>query len=127
MPRKRKTGGKRGRPTKYNPEICDKVPSMFANGESQNEVAAALEIDRDTFKEWKKTHPEFKRAVDMGLELSEAWWERLGRAGSTGKINVNATLWIFNMKNRFGWKDKSEIDGHGITLVIDKETQKALN
>jgi hypothetical protein len=126
---KNKTNAKnqKGRPSKYTADICERIPEMFTNGESQNEVAAGLGIDRDTFKEWKKKYPEFKKAVSLGLERSEAWWEKLGRAGATGKISINAPVWIFNMKNRFKWKDKSEIETQGITLVIDKDTAKALN
>ncbi len=30
-------------------------------------------------------------------------------AGMTGKVpGFNATIWIFNMKNRHGWADKTE-------------------
>lgn len=27
-----------------------------------------------------------------------------------GSKSLNSTVWIFNMKNRFGWRDKQEIE-----------------
>lgn len=37
-------------------------------------------------------------------------WEQIGRLGALGRIpNFNASSWIFNVKNRLGWKDKSEM------------------
>ena len=37
-------------------------------------------------------------------------WEQMGMAGAAGKLkNFNPSAWIFNMKNRLGWKDRQEI------------------
>lgn len=94
--------------SKYNPKICKTLPSMFKNGESIIEVAKALGICRQTFYDWSNKYPEFKAAVDEGLSLSEAWWCTLGRAGAMGKVTINATVWIFNMKNRFKWTNRQE-------------------
>lgn len=39
-----------------------------------------------------------------------AVWEKIGMAGVSGKLpGFSAGAWIFNMKNRLGWKDKTEI------------------
>ena len=50
------------------------------------------------------------------LELQKAerqgilYWEKLGRDLASGKIQGNPTSWIFNVKNRLGWKDKTEVE-----------------
>lgn len=37
-------------------------------------------------------------------------WEKIGLQAINGKIpGFSAAAWIFNMKNRLGWKDKTEI------------------
>jgi hypothetical protein len=102
--------GKKGRPTKYSPKLCELLPAMFANGESVVEVCAELGIHKDTFFEWVKIHPDFSDSYKKGLELSAAWWTRLGRFGSMGKMRLQPATWIFNMKNRFKWTDRQELN-----------------
>lgn len=104
---------KPGRPTKYSKKICDLLPYLFSNGESVSEVCAYLDITKETFYQWEKDHKEFSDSYKKGLELSEAWWTRLGRAGATGKAKINPATWIFNMKNRHGWADKKEVKHDG--------------
>jgi len=107
-------------------------PADVANGESKAEVAAKLGICRDTMHEWAKRHPEFSDAIKKGEHLSEAWWCKLGRKGAAGEADINPTVWIFNMKNRFGWRDKQDVttDGgklpHGpMEVVIVRSTEQA--
>jgi len=52
---------------------------------------------------------EFRRTVKSGQDLCQVWWERQGRKMTTG-ADGNATVWIFNMKNRFSWHDKQQVD-----------------
>jgi hypothetical protein len=99
---------KNGRPTKYSKKLCELLPFLFSNGESVIEVCTHLDITKDTFFKWVKQYPNFSDSYKKGLELSEAWWARAGRIGSIGKIKIQPATWIFNMKNRFKWKDKTE-------------------
>lgn len=98
------------RKTKYKDEYAQNLPSMFENGESVIEVCANMQISKDTFYRWCKQHKRFKEAYEQGLDLSQAWWEKLGRAGSLGTQKINAATWIFNMKNRFKWNDRTQIE-----------------
>lgn len=95
---------------KYKPEYVEQLPSMFANGEDVAEVATALGVSRQTFYNWVEAYPDFKEAYEIGKQKSEAWWAKLGRAGAAGKVDIQPTVWIFNMKNKFGWKDRVETD-----------------
>lgn len=77
------------------------------NGASLREVAAELDISFETLTYWRNSsmYAEFGDALDEGVALAQAWWEKLGRAGAAGKIDFNASVWIFTMKSRFGYRD----------------------
>jgi len=119
-----------GRPSKYKPELCNDVLEYMRQGDSKIAVAAKLDISRDTLYEWAKEHKEFSDTIKRGVELSQAWWEDLGKelvlAGQG-----NATAWIYNMKCRFreDWADltKQEItgkDGSELNIRIIEEDKK---
>jgi len=101
-------GKKNGRPTKYSEKLCDLLPYLFSNGESVVEVCASLDITKDTFFQWVKQYPRFSDSYKKGQDLSEAWWTKMGRIASIGKAKIQPATWIFNMKNRFKWKDRIE-------------------
>lgn len=102
-----------GRPSKYDPKMCEIVASMGEKGEGVIEVCVKLGIHKDTFYQWEKDKPEFSDAVKAFRANSQVWWERVGRMAVIGEVDgFNATAWIFNMKNRFkdDWRDKVEQD-----------------
>lgn len=79
------------------------------DGGSAIEARCLLGIAQSAWDTLLSDSEEFRLAEKTRQALCEIWWERRGRemaAGSDG----NATVWIFNMKNRFGWRDKQDID-----------------
>lgn len=115
--------GKVGRPTKYDPVMCDRVIELGRTGASLAEMALELDVCYATFDNWKNDKPEFLEAVKKAERLSQGWWERQGRIATFGGVNgFNATSYIFNMKNRFkaDWRDKSEVDmNHNLGSALD--------
>lgn len=111
-----------GRPSKYDPAFCERVIELGKEGKTLAEMAADLEIDRDTMKVWRADNPEFSAAVKTGIDLAQAWWENNGRIATFGGFDgFNATSYIFQMKNRFkdDWRDKVENEVSGnITVEI---------
>jgi DNA-binding XRE family transcriptional regulator len=98
----------RGRPSSFEPIMCDLVIEMGKQGMSKTEMACELDISRDTFNEWSKQHESFSAAVKRAMLLSQAWWEKQGRTYTfSGGPMYNATSYIFQMKNRFReeWND----------------------
>ena len=112
-----------GRPTKYTDEMPDRVVDMMADGASITEVAAALGVSKETVYQWEKdpSKPDFSDALKRGRELSEAWWTSQGRTQLWEK-NFNHVLWYMNMKNRFGWRDKQEVE-HSGKMVVNFDSQ----
>ena len=99
-----------GRPTKYRKEYCDLLVKHMTLGYSFESFAADCKVNVDTLHEWCKRHPEFSDSKKLGSAASRKYWETIGKGGMTGKIpGFIASIWIFNMKNRFGWRDSQEI------------------
>jgi len=112
-----------GGPTKYKPEYCEKLIEHMSEGLSYEAFAALIGVHRSILYDWEKSHPEFSEAKDVGFGKSLLFWEKLGRdnilntsesfgEGQSSSKSLNGSVWIFNMKNRFRWRDKQpdEID-----------------
>jgi len=99
-----------GRPTKYDPSYCEKLIKHMAQGLSYLSFAGVIEVNPDTMYEWEKKHPEFSEAKKIAFQKGRLAWETMGIAGTVGKTDkFSAAAWIFNMKNRFKWTDRQEI------------------
>lgn len=101
-----------GRPTKYKPEYCEQLIKHMGEGFSFESFAAVVEITESTLYEWKLKNKEFSEAHKKGYGANRMFWEKisLDYLVSDKDTKFNSTVWIFNMKNRFGWKDRHEID-----------------
>lgn len=103
-----------GRPSKYTDSMPDRVIELMSEGASLAEVAADLGISRATLDKWShdERKPEFVESIKRGIDLSEAWWLRQGREALREK-GFNYVLWYMNMKNRFGWSDRQQVEHSG--------------
>lgn len=108
---------KMGRPSKYEPAMCETVVALGDEGKSKAQIAAKLGVIRETVDIWAKKHPEFSDAIKEAQERALAWWEDKGQAGiDAGAGNFNATAFIFQMKNRFRADYRDQQDhNHGVT------------
>src|SRR3990167_9874656 len=104
------TKKKRGRPTIYKPEYCDLLREHMRKGYSFESFGATVGISRDRISDWANKIREFSDAKKMACDESLLFWEKIAMAGMTGKIKgFNQVVWIFSMKNRFGWKNQEDI------------------
>jgi len=102
-----------GQPTKYKPEYCALLIEHMKKGLSYECFGAVVGTCKQTIYNWEKDNPEFLDAKNKGRQLSQMFWESIFVENIiTDKgTNFNTTGWIFNMKNRFNWRDKQEISG----------------
>lgn len=100
---------------------------MYDQGASDVEVKAHIynlrgSFSNDLWDRWMDEEAKFSETIKRGRMLSQAWWERQGRINLATK-DFSAALWYMNMKNRFKWSDKTEIDhttqGQPIKAVIN--------
>jgi hypothetical protein len=104
----------RGQPTKYDPEYCDALVKHLEEGLSFEAFAGVCKVAVDTLYEWMKVHPEFSEAKKIGEAGGRLFWEKVGRAGMTGRVpGFQNAVWIFTMKNRFKWKDRHAMEHTG--------------
>lgn len=93
-----------GRPTDYRPEHCSRVIELGREGKSRAQIAAALDVARETISNWEKAHPEFLGAMTRAHDLALAWWEDQGQTGiwsSPMSRSLNAAAYGLQMRNRF--------------------------
>ena len=104
---------------KYKPEYCEELIEHMKEGYSFSSFGANCECSAATLCYWVKTHDDFAHAKSIGEVHNLKHWEKLSHSKmDTGK-------WIFNMKNRFGWMDKREVNQH-VTATIGKFDHQAL-
>jgi hypothetical protein len=105
---------KMGRPSKYDPKFCDLLVDHMSKGFSFESFAGLINVRTQTIYNWLKSEPNFLEAKSIAFERSRLFWEDVGIKHIKNIYqgdNLNTTLWIFNMKNRFGWKDvKEDVD-----------------
>lgn len=112
-----------GRPTMTTKDLPsdwkEKIIEMSLEGMSDVEIRAKLCVKNKKFSHdlWyalKAREPEFAETLQIGKVLCQAWWEEQGRKidhlmHEKGRV-FETGLWYANMKNRFGWRDKTEIE-----------------
>ncbi len=102
------------------------IAEQYAIGASDEEVCASLKISMTRFKSYYSADPNFRQAVDDGRGVAKAWWLAEGRKNLHNK-QFNYTGWFQNMKNRYGWADKSEVtdpSARPIEQQSDEDLQK---
>lgn len=100
-----------GRPTSYNPGFCQEVMDLGKQGKSITQMAAALDVCKDSLYEWEKTIPEFSDALKRARQLSQAWWEDRGQEG-LDKPGFQSSLWAKQVSCRFrsDYSEKSTVE-----------------
>jgi hypothetical protein len=120
-----------GRPTKYDPAMCEAVEAFMGQGYSRMAAAGHIGICYATFREWVELHPEFSAAVKRGQAVRTVFLERGLLDAETGP---QVTSRIFALKNAAPdeWRDKTEtqhsggvkIDGIAMTFVASDPQAK---
>lgn len=114
------------RPTKYDPKYCEMLIEHMSKGLSYECFGPSINVATSNVYEWEKKHPEFQEAKKEAFGQSRLFWEKEGIDGlwnEQGEKQLNNTIWIFNMKNRFGWADKKEIEHtvNEISINVDAD------
>lgn len=86
---------------------------MGKEGCSDVEIRSEFGISDDLWYRWIEEDEEFSRTYKAAKAACHAKWEEMGRKMAFGQAEGNPTTWIFNMKNRFNWRDKQDVEHSG--------------
>lgn len=99
--------------------------NFYSEGYSDAEVASEMKITVKEYYRQIEENPVFAKLVEFGRTLSLAWWEGQARKNLNNK-QFNTPLWVFNMKNKYGWVDKTEVKSEveNTNITIDELRQR---
>lgn len=130
---------KPGRKTDYKTQYCDELIDHMSKGYSYESFAGSIGVVKKTLYNWEESFLEWGEAKEIAFEKCRLFWEKLGidhvintsdsfGEGQSSSRSLNSTVWIFNMKNRFKWRDKQpdEVDTvvNNITNLSIEELEK---
>ena len=101
-----------GRPTKYDPALCDKVIELGKQGLSVQQMSLELGFSVRSMYQWRNEYPEFLHALEEAQEYEMAWWEnqaRLYMVEHKDSARLNTGLWSRSMAARFPKKYREQI------------------
>jgi hypothetical protein len=107
-----------GRPTLYDPALCDKVIELGKLGKSIEQIASILGFSLRTFYIWRDAYEEFLHAMEDAKQYEQFWWEEQAQAylvENRDSDKINTTMWSRSMGARFPKKyresTKTELTG----------------
>ena len=62
----------RGRPSKFDPLICEQATKLCMLGATDKELADFFHITESTLNLWKTQHPEFSESLKQGKDYADA-------------------------------------------------------
>lgn len=96
----------------YKPEYCDIVFKLLSTGtqcKTKSHCCNALQCPKSTLLNWMRVFPEFKRAMESGLEIGAMKWRNKIRTHAFEPSgNVNNGLIKLLSSNVYGIKEDTE-------------------
>ena len=101
-----------GRPTLYDPSLCEKVIELGKLGKSVEQIAYNLNLSIRVLYKWRDEHEEFMQALEDDKALEQAWCEEQAHAymvETKDGPRLNASLWSRSMAARFPKKYREQV------------------
>jgi hypothetical protein len=88
-------------------------------------------LSEKSIKTYLNSYPEefVEEELVEAMRKGKQYWEELGSRQANGSCLGNSRTWYYNMANRYGWREKLEVEaehkGQVNVSVISYATQKA--
>lgn len=121
--------------TDYHKNLPQRVEKMLSDGSLPAKVRASLRMSKRQWEKFYESEPEFRDAVDIGMEACEATWAEIPSRGTYPngeEFNKQSqTSWIFTMKNVFEWTDRRFTESfntgqYDITSISQEELDQSI-
>jgi hypothetical protein len=116
-----------GRPTKYTATKPAELLKWMEKGYSFEASCGKMRISKRTGYTWMQKHVEFLHARELGDTVAQAFYEdmMLNNLVMDKDSKFNQSVFSLAMKNRFGWRDKVDLDAQVsgelvVNVSIDK-------
>lgn len=107
----------------------DKTERRKVFKELQAHLARGLSIDcfpplsKRSIYDFCKAYPdEFTlEGLEDAARQGKLWWENIGTSQANGSCMGNSRTWYYNMSNRYGWRDKVDIESdnkHSVSVNV---------
>lgn len=113
----------------YKAKYCAMLIEHMSKGFSYETFAATIGTSRQTLYNWEKQYEEFLYTKRIAFDQCQLFWETQGIKGLHSDKegpNLQASLWMFNMKARFRWKDEDPKGGEKEDRPLTLEDKKKL-
>lgn len=101
-----------GRPTSYDPSLCEAVIELGKKGKSKAQIASHFNVARQTLENWASEYPEFLDALTRAQDFALCWWEDQAQSymleDKEGQ-RLNASIWSRSMAARFPKDYRQEV------------------
>lgn len=69
-------------------------------------------LGTDSIRKYLKVYPEefVQEELDNSLRQGKEYWETIGSKQANGQCLGNSRTWFYNMSNRYGWRDKIDVE-----------------
>jgi uncharacterized protein YcaQ len=117
---------------RYTNKLCREAVQLMGKGMSDTQLAAYWNMSSEDLEAWKRDHPEFKRALMVGITAFESFWEMQLQLIASGQIkngNVTACEKILKTRRSEVWNVKEEKKKEiksAIESMTDEELETAL-
>ena len=109
-----------GRPTKYSPEVVQRLTDALRGGNTRRASCAVAGISQETLARWLAENADFRDTVEKAEGEAEA--RNLAVIQDATKTTWQAAAWWLERKHKAEWSSRVEqtgADGQAVKVIVE--------